>query len=201
MARKLELQTNVVAPGGSYPYGRIKNDTGSGDGTPVSEALYGDMHQFFARLMALGGVTPNNNPDNTANGFQLVEALQKYVHPDWTTTGITYFTIGPFTWADNDATGTTDYPVSYKNGINEIMLAGSATLSSTSTPGDIGIITLPSGARPAKRQRVLARVIRSGTPSVESIIIENTGEVKVTMMAGTFTNVTVIFDGIRIRKS
>lgn len=201
MARQLSSQTNVVAPGGSYPYGRIKNDTGTGDGTPVSEALYGDMHQFFARLMALTGITPNNNPDNTTNGFQLVEALQKYVQPDWSTTGITFATIGSVTWADNDASGTTDFPVSYKNGINEISLAGSASISTTSTPGDIAIITLPSGVRPSKRQRVLARVIRAGANSVESIIIETTGVVKVPMTAGTFSPVTVIFDGVRFRKS
>lgn len=79
MARKLQDQVNVVAPSADYPFGRIKNDTGSRDGTPVNEELYGDIHQFFAKLLNAAGLTANGLPDNTTNGFQLFTALQTWV--------------------------------------------------------------------------------------------------------------------------
>lgn len=58
-----------------YPNARIKNNTGSDDGTPVDEIVYGDLHEFFARLMRLAGIVYNNLPDNSTNGYQLVEAV------------------------------------------------------------------------------------------------------------------------------
>lgn len=76
MARLLEDQTNVEAPSADYPSGRIKNDSGVGDGTPVSESLYGDIQQFFAKLFRdAGSITPNGLPDNETNGWQTNDAL------------------------------------------------------------------------------------------------------------------------------
>lgn len=75
MARRLSTKTNVVAPGGAYPYGRIKDDSGLNDGTPVNELLYGDQHQFFERLLEMSQITPNGLVENDTNGFQLYEAL------------------------------------------------------------------------------------------------------------------------------
>lgn len=60
----------------NYPGGRIKNNTGSGTGTPVNERVYGDIHQMIAKLMRLYNITPNNFPDNETNGFQNVDALR-----------------------------------------------------------------------------------------------------------------------------
>lgn len=77
MARSLSGKPNVTAPGGDYPLGRIKDDSGAGDGTPVNELVYGDIHQFFAKLMDIAAVAPNELPDNNADGFQLIEALLK----------------------------------------------------------------------------------------------------------------------------
>ena len=74
MARKLSNKTNVQAPDSTYPYGRIQNDSGAGDGTPVDEVVYGDFHQFFEKLMAEGNITANGLPDNATNGFQLWNA-------------------------------------------------------------------------------------------------------------------------------
>lgn len=59
----------------NYPYGNIKDDTGSNDGTPVDKTVYADFHQFFARMLALGGITANGLPDNLADGFQYMEAF------------------------------------------------------------------------------------------------------------------------------
>ncbi|OJV51652.1 MAG: hypothetical protein BGO31_00160 [Bacteroidetes bacterium 43-16] len=74
---KLENKANVMPPDADYPYGAIKNDTGTGDGTPVDVQVYGDIHQFFARLFAISGLTSNGLPDNLTNGFQLYDAFEK----------------------------------------------------------------------------------------------------------------------------
>lgn len=75
---------NVTPPGGDYPYGDIKNNTGSNNGTPVDRNVYGDIHQFFAKMFAESGLTANNQLDNEANGFQLFEALLAAIkHPEW----------------------------------------------------------------------------------------------------------------------
>lgn len=58
-----------------YPNGRIKDNSGADDGTPVNELVYGDLHEFFAKLMRLAGIVYNGLPDNETNGFQLVDAL------------------------------------------------------------------------------------------------------------------------------
>lgn len=77
MAIELSAKTNVQAPDSDYPYGQIKDDTGSGDGTPVDAAVYGDFHQFFARMFALSGLNYNGLPDNDYSGFQYIEAANK----------------------------------------------------------------------------------------------------------------------------
>ena len=46
MRNKSNLANIVIDA--NYPYGRIKDNTGAGDGTPVNEFVYGDIHQFFA---------------------------------------------------------------------------------------------------------------------------------------------------------
>ncbi len=59
-----------------YLEGRIKDNTGGGDGTPVSELIYGDLHQTFAKLMHLAKMNYSGLPDNEVNGYQLVDALR-----------------------------------------------------------------------------------------------------------------------------
>lgn len=79
MARSLANKTNVDAPDGYYPYGRIRDNDGTGNGTPVSEQVYGDFHQFFEKLMAVAGITANELPDNDYNEFQLYDALSSLI--------------------------------------------------------------------------------------------------------------------------
>ena len=59
-----------------FPNGRIKNNTGVGDGTPVNELVYGDLHEAFAKMMRLYGINYNGLPDNETNEYQLVEAIK-----------------------------------------------------------------------------------------------------------------------------
>lgn len=76
MARELEALTNVDAPDGDNEYGKLRDNDGTGNGTPVNEALLGDQAIFFARLMAMAGITPNGQRDNSYSGYQLFEAFQ-----------------------------------------------------------------------------------------------------------------------------
>ena len=60
----------------NYPDGRIKDNTGSGDGTGVNERVYGDLHSNISKLLRLYGITPNNSPDNETNGYQIIDGLR-----------------------------------------------------------------------------------------------------------------------------
>ena len=80
MARILSDLPNTVAPGGDYPNGRLRDRAGSTPGTPLSEETLGDMFQFFAKLMSLVDITSNGNPDNKADGYQLISALKYMVN-------------------------------------------------------------------------------------------------------------------------
>ena len=59
----------------NYPSGRIKNNTGSGNGTPVDRSVYGDIHSTISRLMRAYGIVPNGFPDNETTGYQIIESL------------------------------------------------------------------------------------------------------------------------------
>jgi len=69
-------KSNLVA----YPNGRVKDDGGSGDGTPVNEQTKGDIHEFFDKLLRLCGVKHNGLPDNEVNGYQTIEALRGFAN-------------------------------------------------------------------------------------------------------------------------
>lgn len=77
MARNKKDQANIDQSNlADYPDGRIKNNTGGGDGTPVNEITKGDIHEFFDKLMRLYGISHNGLPDNVTNGYQLVDAVK-----------------------------------------------------------------------------------------------------------------------------
>lgn len=79
--KTLASKTNVIAPGGDYPFGSLKDETtpGANDGTPVNRELETDIHQFFEYLRLVGGVTANGLPDNGLNGFQTMQSLWEYL--------------------------------------------------------------------------------------------------------------------------
>lgn len=59
----------------NYPNGRIKDNSGAGDGTPVNRTVYSDLHEVFAKLMRLADIAYSGLPDNESTGYQLVDAL------------------------------------------------------------------------------------------------------------------------------
>lgn len=78
MARDItDYNGSVVAPNSDYPNGRIKDDTGSQNGTVIDEQSNGDVHQYFAKTMRDAGIVYNNLPDNEYSGNQLYQAATK----------------------------------------------------------------------------------------------------------------------------
>jgi hypothetical protein len=59
----------------NFPNARLKDNTGGNNGTPVNEAIYGDIQEFFGKLMRDAGIAYNTLPDSVATGYQLVQAL------------------------------------------------------------------------------------------------------------------------------
>ena len=76
MARDKALQTNIDGSDiSNYPNKRIRDNSGAGDGTPVDETVYGDIHEHFAKIMRESKTSYNNLPDNVSNGYQLFDAM------------------------------------------------------------------------------------------------------------------------------
>jgi hypothetical protein len=61
----------------NFPNKRIRNNDGSGNGTPVDEVVYGDIHEFFAKVMRDSNTAYNGLPDNVSNGYQYFNALMQ----------------------------------------------------------------------------------------------------------------------------
>lgn len=76
MARDKATQPNIDGSDLiNYPNKRIRNNDGSGNGTPVDESVYGDIHELMAKIMRESKTNYNGLPDNTNNGYQLYDAL------------------------------------------------------------------------------------------------------------------------------
>jgi hypothetical protein len=74
--RKLNSSINVITSDPAFPNGRIRNNTGTGNGTPVNEQVYGDIHTNKDKLLDLYGIDANGLPDNETNGYQYIDALR-----------------------------------------------------------------------------------------------------------------------------
>lgn len=81
MAVKLENKQNVIPPNATFPYGAIQDNPGNFSGTPFNTAVYGDLHQFFAKMLAESAIVANNLPENAVNGFQYFNALNVTTRP------------------------------------------------------------------------------------------------------------------------
>lgn len=78
MAIQLKDKPNTQQPivgNPNYPYGKIRDNDGGGNGTPVNELVYNDSHQFFERLLALSGLVANGLREGLNSVFQYYDAL------------------------------------------------------------------------------------------------------------------------------
>ena len=79
MAYEVQNYTGGGAATSDYPHGLWVDNTGTGGGTLINKQALSDVYQFFMRLMDSSGVSFNNSPDTTTNGFQFVQALNAQV--------------------------------------------------------------------------------------------------------------------------
>ena len=82
MGRLLTNKTNVDNTDADYPNGRIKDDTGSNNGTPVDEDVYGDLHQTEEKGIEEArtweaDVQMDRNADSRLNDWQFFQGRRK----------------------------------------------------------------------------------------------------------------------------
>jgi hypothetical protein len=76
MAKNLSQATRI-GTNPDFLNGDIVDGAG---GTLVNTHVNQDLVQFFQKLMALAGLSPNGNFDNEVNGYQLIDALLSVVN-------------------------------------------------------------------------------------------------------------------------
>jgi len=59
-----------------FPFGTIKNETDTEDGTPVIEEIYGDILTNIYKLLQSVGITPTATQDSDTSQYQILEALK-----------------------------------------------------------------------------------------------------------------------------
>lgn len=160
MAIFLANKENTENPNGEYPFGNIIDDDGSGTiGTPVNVQVYGDFHQFFAKLMDAAGIAYNGVPDNAYDGFQYWEALNffiEYTAQQTPTYAGIYIAHGTSPIKFRKSANKT---VRIKGRINTNTSEGNPVVNST-------IFTLPVGFRPLETQVFNAQDISTPFASI-----------------------------------
>lgn len=68
-----------------YPFGNIKDNDGSNNGTPIDVNTYADIHQFFEVLLFQVGMVPNGQYDNATNNYQTILALTAFIRKTFAT--------------------------------------------------------------------------------------------------------------------
>lgn len=79
--RKTSSLPNTGEETTDYPFGSIMDEDGEASGTPVVEATYSDFIQSLWHFFTKAGITPNGMKENTSNGFQLFEAMERRFTP------------------------------------------------------------------------------------------------------------------------
>lgn len=79
--RKISTLPNSGGDTADYPFGFIKDAGGVVPGTPVVEQTYSDVIQSILHFLTNTSTAPNGQKDNTTNGFQIFNAIEKYLEP------------------------------------------------------------------------------------------------------------------------
>jgi hypothetical protein len=167
MAYSLKNKPNVDAPTLTYPYGNIKDDDGTGNGTPLNKLVHADFHQFFARLLALAGISANELPDNAYNGFEYIDALEEFVADR------TWLTAGSFT---NSWSTLTQFGYRKTKYDSSVELRGSVQRASAPNSGD-GVFTLPAAFKPSATRIIPVGLLNGSATSyyAANIVIDTNG--------------------------
>lgn len=171
---------------GTNPYGSIKDVPG---GTLVDEKMLADAVVFFQRMAAMAGVTLNDLPDNSPNGFQFYQAFQSLVYAGWSGAGFVFNTSLGQVWQNSFSSNKFEYKIQG----NMLFLAG-IVKNTGSIVNPTYLLTLPVAARPLLKQEILAW--HDGTaPGVVHLAVETSGQI-------TTTNAldgNVYFGGVNIK--
>ena len=134
----LQDKVNVDAPDADYPFGKMRDDQGSGNGTPADTDFMNDYTQFFEKMFNESGVVANGLPDNDYTGFQLYEALRVLFpcRQDVITTTWNMDTTGSITVAH----GITDFTKIRAIEVMVVNNALSAIIPLRGSEGNVGII-------------------------------------------------------------
>lgn len=174
---------NTSAPDSDYLGGRIKDDTGINDGTPINVLTNGDIQEFFSKLMNIAGIVPNGLPDSEYTGHQLIQALLN-------DTGWILVTVY--------AAGTSGSQAYYRRVRNRVYLRGYIAVPLVSAWAG-GYFTLPVGFRPVAYTYTIPNLqIDSTTGVVTPIhtIIGDTGPVSGFSTASPTHGATIYLDGL-----
>lgn len=79
--RKTSILPNAGPDTSDFPFGSIIDDEGAVIGTPVIEGTYSDFIQSLWHFFTKSGMSPNGLKENTTNGFQLYEAIERVLSP------------------------------------------------------------------------------------------------------------------------
>ena len=88
MAINLTSKPNVDPADSDFPYGNVKDNSGTNNGTPLNRLVLSDYIQFFHKLMDEAGISYNGVLDNDYSGWQFYEAFRKVTRPYKVMTGI-----------------------------------------------------------------------------------------------------------------
>lgn len=196
MARKLSNKVNVDAPSATYPFGRVKDNPGDNTGTPVDEALLGDLIQFFEKLMDAAGQTFNNQPENQTSGFQFFNALVTNIR-NTAATETAKGTVERATQTEvNTGTDTTRYvsPSHIRNGTN--IITSSAIQSNAVTSAKIADNSVTSA-------KIAANAVGNSEMADNAIGVNEIQDAAVTsnkIAANAVTNVKIADNAITLAK-
>lgn len=156
--RPITSLTNTDAPDAEFPLGRVRDrEVGQANGTPVNEAMLGDVLMFVNKLMsdseALGGDPPNDLPESDYNGYQINAALNNVIEA-----GIDSHSEDGYTalalqnnWA-NEGSGTFYDAEYYRDPFGFVHLRGHIKRSAGTTGENVTIATFGASNRPLKAQ-------------------------------------------------
>lgn len=200
MAIKLTTKQNTDPAVYPWPYGKIRDNSGPNDGTPVNTQVYGDYHQFFAVLLQNGSIVANDLPENSNNSFQYSLALANIpkIQTDFFHVVALNFLQPPYqnSFAASTINSTTGAAYKKLDRINQVSFQG-AFQRATELNGST-VFTLPINYRPMVNKIMPILMYNNSTYKKGVLKIDYlTGNVTVDCEAGDGTTLaTYIIDGL-----